>query len=498
MTDTRTVDWFEADKAQENFATDTAGEVLVQREAIPIIFVPGIMGSRLRRAGTDGTGKGPDGLPNMRWDPDSSMFMLKHFSGEGPLQRKRMLIGDTFNPGFLEVHNSNPVGDGFQGIMSDYHVALRRLRSNNWGPLSKIFVFPVYAFGYNWTDSNKNSGAKLAARITEIIAQEKSVIGMCEKVILVSHSMGGLTSRAASELNGAKSHILGIIHGVQPAMGAAAAYWRIKAGFEGFGMTSRVLGNSGPNVTVMLGNAPGGLQLLPNADYRTNDGKVGWLQITQKGQATRTLPKADPYKEIYRVKAVSRPPAGKGASNNTYWGLVDPDLLDPQQVSAPASAPAKGKDALANKLKPSSGPWERYLALLAEAESFHKALGKSKHPNTFSFHGTGHDSADKITLAIESNWIRSNPYEVRGFRGLFRDENGDSMQAVLQDPDGDGDGTVPVSSATSLNGPSNTPPGDQSFEVEHQPAYENRAVQDFTIRAVIALAKKRYQEKRGG
>src|SRR5689334_18676005 len=42
-----------------------------QIETLPIIFVPGIMGSRLRRAGTNGEGNGTDGLPNMRWDPDS-------------------------------------------------------------------------------------------------------------------------------------------------------------------------------------------------------------------------------------------------------------------------------------------------------------------------------------------------------------------------------------------------------------------------------------------
>ena len=51
------------DKSVSGLETDVEHEIRVEREAIPLVFVPGIMGSRLRRAGTDGKGRAPMGCP---------------------------------------------------------------------------------------------------------------------------------------------------------------------------------------------------------------------------------------------------------------------------------------------------------------------------------------------------------------------------------------------------------------------------------------------------
>src|SRR5205823_14044804 len=138
-----------------------------------------------------------------------------------------------------------------------------------------------------------NSGKKLAVRIKEIITEASEITGLCEKVILITHSMGGLVARWASEKAGAKASILGIIHGVQPVTGAAAAYWRIKAGFEGTGPTSRVLGHSAHEVTPILGNIPGGLQLLPNKLYETNGQAKSWLTFTGEGVAMTPITQSE-------------------------------------------------------------------------------------------------------------------------------------------------------------------------------------------------------------
>jgi pimeloyl-ACP methyl ester carboxylesterase len=499
----RDIQWYEVDRNIRGLETDVEPqiaehEIRVQRETIPLIFIPGIMGTRLRLAGTNGTGDGADGLPNMRWDPGSSSFMFWNYSGTSAEHRKDMIVGASFSSDFLEVANSDPIGDGFIGIMDDYRAFLRTLRGRDWGPLNKIFEFPVYASGYNWTDDNEHAGQLLAQRIQDIIQEAQSVTGLCEKVILITHSMGGLVARAASELAGARDSILGIIHGVQPATGAAAAYWRIKAGFEGFGMTSRVLGNSGPNVTAILGNIPGGLELLPTKRHRTNAGDRAWLTITENGRVTRALPNSNPYAEIYRVPAVVRPAHGQRPSTNTYWGLVDPALLTPGQTSAAqpsADASARDNDSLADA-SPVVRPWPQYLRMLAIAESFHDNLGAAAHPRTFCFHGTTHHTADVIELRIESNWVRNDPYPTRGFRGFFTNTGGHDMQAVLQDPAGGGDGTVPIFSASSLDDPGRPAPGDRAIPLEHQPAYEDATAQAYTIQAIIALAKMRYQDRR--
>jgi hypothetical protein len=486
----RHLPWNEADRELGGLDTDRDWVVQVQREAIPLVFVPGIMGTRLRRNGTD------EGLPDMRWDPGNAGWMWWNFSGASPQFRKSMLVGPSFRADYLEVADGDPVGDGFEGIMDDYRAFLLDLRNNPpWGALGKIFEFPVYAVGYNWTDSAERAAAALAARIKQIIEEARAVTGLCEKVIVITHSMGGIVSRAASELAGASSDILGIVHGVQPVTGSPAGYWRVKAGFEAADfagrMASRVLGNSGETVTPILGNIPGGLQLLPNKHYA-----MPWLSITREGRAERELPRSDPYSEIYRVRAVVRPRAGERPSTNAYWGLVDPDLLDPGNRAAARTAEHESEENVLDGASEVTNPWEQYLRMLQIAETFHDRLKVRRHPRTFCFRGTGHDTAERIELRIESNWVRSDPYPTRGFRGFFIDPDGGRMQAVLQDPAGDGDGTVPLASASALDDASRPPPGDPPIPLEHQPAYERPRAQQYTVAAVVALAKMRYGDLR--
>jgi hypothetical protein len=263
-------------------------------------------------------------------------------------------------------------------------------------------------------------------------------------------------------------------------------------------MTSRVLGNSGERVTPVLGNSPGGLQLLPNKLYRTNGGATAWLTVTENGATRLALPsgpRPNPYADIYRVKAVVRPDPQQRPSANAYWGLVDPALLG-AAPPAPASAARGTLDDIDADLS-TNDVWADYLTLVDEAESFHDRLGAKAHPHTFCIGGTGHTTTDAVELRIESNWVRSDPYPVRGFRGFFTDAAGQARQAVLQDGAGDGDATVPRSSSRALDARGKAPPGDTAVHVEHQPAYENSAVQTFVIQAITALCNVRYQMQRG-
>ncbi len=487
-----TVQWEKVDDEIANLDTDVEHKVVVKREAIPLVFVPGIMGSILRRAGTNGTGNGADGLPNLRWNPSSKLFMINNYSGESGLHRQRMLIGpDKYSSNFLEVHNSNHVGNGFQGVSNSSYGTFLDFIENpaTWGPLSKIFDLPVYAVGYNWTDTSLNNGKMLAKRIDEIIKEAKQKTGKCEKVIVITHSMGGIVSRSASELAGAKSKIMGIIHGVQPATGSGAGYWRVKAGFEGLGMTSRVLGNSGSTVTPILGNMPGGLELLPNKNYRTNDGKREWLSVSEDGAKILSLPKLDPYKEIYRVQATG---SEISHTDRKYWGLMDPDLLDPS--NPPPSNPDDPNTIMGGARQTG---WDKYLTVLGKAENFHNELGTKVHPTTYTFHGTGHKTADRVEMITESVWVEWDSYPKRGFRGRFKNKKGEDRRALLQDPAGTGDGTVPISSATSLDEQAQPSPTPLGTPGEHEPIYKTQAAQNFVIRAVSSLCKKLYEEKRG-
>ncbi|MDH2325141.1 MULTISPECIES: esterase/lipase family protein, partial [Providencia] len=64
----------------------------------------------------------------------------------------------------------------------------------------KHFLFPVHVFGYNWLVDNAESAAQLVKYIGKVIETYKHKHGYglaIEKVIIVTHSMGGLIARYA-------------------------------------------------------------------------------------------------------------------------------------------------------------------------------------------------------------------------------------------------------------------------------------------------------------
>ncbi len=498
------VSWKAVDQPLPGLATNTPHAVHVQREAIPIIFVPGVMGSRLRLAGTGGNPDGETGgLPNIRWDPADRTFMLWNYAFASAAHRKRMLIGqgNRFDASYLEVDDATPPANGYRGLMDDYREFLEELRNHDWGALGKLFVFPVYGFGYNWSASNRGAGRKLAKRITEIMAEARQVTGACEKVILVTHSMGGLVARSAMKLAGAAGNVLGVVHGVQPVYGAAAAYTRIKGGFEGnfFNLPSRCLGPTGREVTALLANSEGGLQLLPGKHYLTDKGSARWLEIPDQPSGSHFLPQHnDPFTDIYRVPAIVRPDSASNPTSNTYWGLVDPNLLTPEVVKPKGQVNPLDDESL--QMCVATVPWNSYIANLDEAESFLDALGTYRPPSMWWFNGEGLKTPENAVYELSSNWVRSDNYPKNGFRGFLRDARGSDIQAVLRGPYGTGDGTVPVMSS-SFNGslaPSPAPPANRTFaDLKHQPAYEDPRARAWTIAAITAIAGIHFKEHHG-
>jgi len=526
------IDWPDLFRPILTTKTNFFNRIRVRREVIPIIFIPGTMGSRLKR------GK------KIVWDPDREiMCMLLKYGGfwNTPAQRKRMLIGEKFDSDRLQVsendakHNktffseADPCRDrrGWGGVYwGAYGGFLEELQSYNWDKpvnnedkdakkelVGRCFEFPVHAFGYNWTDSNDNSGRKLAEKIDEIIKEYKAKDRLCKYVILVTHSMGGLVARSACLLHKAESQALGVIHGVQPAVGAAAAYWRMKAGFERTGIASTisawVLGTNGEEVTCILGNAPGGLELLPTKDYTANDGGKQWLHINLGAGKKMSLPKGDPYAEIYRIgDQINAITNEKDAS---FWRLVNPDWLDPKD-SEKAPAPPDP----ANLFK---GPWDEYLKCLDQAYTFHEDLRTRFHDSTYQFYSSGLGTIDKITFEHEEIYNRkqyalgieySEPSRRMSSRGectmyadIYNQEIAKPLPSLqntfvasmsrISDFREGGDGTVPDSSGSALKG-EGIMRVSKLIRYEHQDVYKKREARDFVITAIRNLALKRIQE----
>lgn len=491
-------------------------KVAVKQEFVPIIFVPGIMGTRLKNSSNEKV-----------WDPDDGIFMFKKFGlvWRGADDKKEMLIGSQFKDDFVQPllkdskHNQKYLADypgavdrGWGALSwSSYGAILSALSSRKWASSVGIaFQLPIYAFGYNWTASNSSSGKKLNEFIDKVVKAHPP----CEQVILVTHSMGGLVARSAVLEHGANAKVLGIVHGVQPATGSAAAYWRMKAGFErprkirGVAdakayATTWVLGTNGEEVTALLGNMPGGLQLLPSQHYTTNGGSKQWLQFEDhEGKQLAAMPKSDPYEEIYK-------------KDKEYWRLLNPEHL----------APELDEDSLVS----TKAIWDSFKCRVDIAKAFHTKVGLQLTVEAKPFYGSGDENptADRALYKLSPNgWLKTagdyskialktlmasrrgylNAAVVLGFeifkrtdtwqlRGGFKTEiekDDAKFEVVLQLPDGMGDGTVPESSGKAVKAPAKPFPG-----VAHEPAYQDAEVQKFTFAAIEAFCKGKISKRIG-
>lgn len=265
------------------------------RPIVPIVFVPGVMGSRLSMpSGTD-------------WDPDDPAAML---AGADVDTKLRDL--NVFNRPVAKV--IRPFSSAGAAIVNG-SVALSKIASRlrpgltpsvlyaerGWG--GAVFAFyneiltlletqfnkaffaqpphPVFCFGYDWRRSNVDSGRALRARIEEIIKQTPDA----KEVVVVTHGMGGLVARAMLALTG-EDKVAAVIHGAQPSNGTPVAYRRFFTGatppFEGNAVPDQVLNNimgtSPIEYTTVQSGLPGPVQLMPNQLYHKTSGSQ-WLVL---------------------------------------------------------------------------------------------------------------------------------------------------------------------------------------------------------------------------
>jgi hypothetical protein len=211
-----------------------------------------------------------------------------------------------------------------------------------------------------------------------------------------------------------------------PAIGAPAAYKRMRAGFEDPGvmhpsmdviqesMTAKVLGNYGDEVTAVLANAQGGMELLPTAEYGN-----GWLRVRHKGRDLETWPKQnDPYNEIYMVR-------GK------WYSLFREKWINPSR-----RPPREG-----------GGTFERTCNYLKRAQGFHQQIAGVFHPNSYAHYG-----ADQERRSFgEVVWEISNCPDPTGWRNwsIVRDTREGRLEFTSWDPDGVNNiGALPFNDST--------------------------------------------------
>lgn len=517
---------------QNQKKSENAKAVLLQPpvKAIPVIFLPGVMGTNLM--GTD------EGKENDIWRGDSLGGVFLKWARKDGTERRELLNPDTTkvdNRGDINQTIYSPISDdgklfttrrerGWGEVLSfSYGKFLSVLQGallDDWqqdlvnygksapeknGVLSQLvgkslsggkdaeitgesvltqeelnhfqnFLFPVHVYGYNWLQDNKTSAEGLVAFIDRTIRLYKNHCGHGmpfpagqEKVIIITHSMGGLVARYASQVSGAKDKILGIVHGVIPDLGSPAAYRRMKVGAKQEGMAGAVLGNTAEELMPVLARAPAPLQLLPSAKYLAG---APWLTVEGAGEdgSDVKLPrKRDPFGEIYL--------------NKTLWyRLYESDIIDRDENIY-------------------SQNWKDYFELMKDSvRPFIIELDNKYHSNTYAFYG--HNIASDGTLAwrktsiyYPKNLHESDRKLPNNYREIPLPFNRSQMYVVTSSKT-PGDGTVPVESLNAICRNSEIK-SVLATDVDHQGAYDVSSLDDiqarpalqFTLRAIVKMVQ---------
>ena len=514
-------------------ACKTRAKVNVPPDRVmPIVFVPGIMGSNLKAsAGNRALKRGEPA-----WRPpngDEAISEVSRWKSRGSAARQKILNGPTvevddsaatrLDPLHAEIGLSADEAkeNGWGEVHSDsYQTILYALRrqfhrfispqlthgagntlSNEWvglnvqigraswregsGLLSQLtdcdvraladFHYPVYACGYNWLNSNAVSATALKQRIEKIIKKWQDLGRKCDKVILVTHSMGGLVARACAKQIPEK--IAGIVHGCMPAFGAPACYRRVACGtetcspskgkLENYKMSqiAIILGNSAALTVPVIGNSAGALELLPTHLY-----PAPWLFASVKPRfgEERLFPLR--FENPYKFYADLRP----------WYRLIDPELLDPSHTYADAVS--------------------EFQKNVIKAEVFHREiLGNYYHPHTYAFFGADEKqlaygsftwSANAETSGITEATLLNGQIEVR------RDDGGRQVRIMANQhlqfspsvQNEVGDGTVPIQSGQGPEGQAIRTFSCDGFD--HQGGFNNESMIYLTLLLVSRIALK--------
>lgn len=431
----------------------------VDNRVVPVVFIPGVMGTRL-----DITGAGSD------WDPDDTAEM----SGWLLVSRREKMKDISFQTpaapltGLSGVDSGNTPGNDINQRQRLRQIAIAQFtkkvpaqgqrseiikfwEARGWGELVWSFykdilmelaeqlnpaggeLRPVYAVGYDWRGGNTNSGQRLINRVGEFLSRHP----LAKQVILVTHSMGGLVARSALA-QGLEPRVLGVVHTVMPADGAVVAYRRFLTGArdefqDGPAPFRAILGSSRLEYSLMQSVLRGPTELLPAESYPEKFFNIG-AGITNKVTT-------DLFADYERQQAPGILYREGEVANSEVFGTVR----------------AADVANLRNRFR--------------EAKVFTRSIAGKAHPRTFIMFGQG------LVNDVELDFNKGTPTA-----------NGANMSALVVRKT-DGDGTVPLASSRfSAFTPASDPNqgGRAGFNVEHAACFGNA---DFR-KAVLDRVKK--------
>lgn len=533
---------------------------------IPVIVVPGIMGTNLRAKRAPRLGRKDDerhkvvapGKPV--WHPPNGsakgVLASVHWDSFSATERQHL-----FDPATLEVDDGGTIllpaaedgyvlseaevrqrgwgevhGDSYSRLLAELQMRLnqtfefddstkRRLvrqywkdvmacDPKNWGvreftALTKSDLekharnyFPVYAVGYNWLLDCEISSQLLEKRILAIIDSWKRAKRQCDKVVLITHSMGGLVARACAKRIPDK--IAGIVHGVMPTMGAPVAYRRIAYGTETgspgnnplqdleASRLAKILGSTTEMTTPVLAASAGALELLPNHLYpqawlhiRVMK-SAGMVRVASRGAHDDLMRQKETVLDYVHLPNARTPnPYDLYRDFKSWYRLINPALADP----------GKKYQTLPG------GVEEAVRSAIGTAEKFHRGLGEYFHPNTYAFFGddqsrfsyghvmwTGRQAGGAIGALTPSNVMAGKfiGHTANGERRVLVEGNTE-LRFSIDAQDSRGDGTVPSQSGAGVTGRVK-----KAFPTrghDHQYSYTSSDTLMLTLRLIVKIVQ---------
>lgn len=294
---------------------------------VAIIFVPGVMGSRINLT-----------QDNDKWDPDSSRNMLG-WAWDSSTTKRNLLDFSRRGVVFREpcddfaTNHTSKVERGWGGVRwASYGSFLEAAEDWRFGANQT----PVYAYGYDWRQPIAQIGLQMAADVlgssqssggrSALFDQDRygssGLLGHAEteKCIFITHSMGGLVTRMAlKQCSALRDKTLAVLHGVQPATGGPLLYRRMVTGvhapIDGTGFEAmifrNIIGPSASDMSTILSRCAGPMQLLPSNLLRdacaaAGAGLITWT-VFEENRATVHAVTESLY-SVFRRNETAQPP----------------------------------------------------------------------------------------------------------------------------------------------------------------------------------------------
>jgi pimeloyl-ACP methyl ester carboxylesterase len=381
----------------------------INTTVVPIVFVPGVMGSRLDIPG------GSD------WDPDYQPSMAGWLACSTRAGRIDLSVKEKPNATVITKLSDYTMGEDAAGEVEDdaqlvavaksfgHDDAVALYAERGWGgvawgfygPILKYLEtrfnhpsyhptgrHPVYAHGYDWRKSNVASAQTLVDRVKAVLTAWPEA----KKVVIVTHSMGGLVARYACAKLGLNGLVQGVVHTVLPSNGAVCAYRRFFTGCDkkydndGEWALNVVLGDTWWKYAAYMSGLPGPMQLMPNQRYPTEK------DVDKIGLSTPNW-------------LVTRPQVSLEGIYGVYRGSGAPGVMRPK-----SDLPWFGYQIADIAMIWDTEIQPELKKRINEAEAFHTQLSNGAHPNTRVYYSSGLKTDEKVdwTAAEAKRYVQTD------------------------------------------------------------------------------------------